>query len=284
MVVDFHIHITSRGGEYPWVQHLFSRFRETSGLDRVLGPDGLVRPELLERLLEEAGVDYGVILAEYSPLCVGTVTNEDVAEFCARTRRLIPFCNINPHLVTDPARELTRCVLELGCQGLKLHPPHQHFYANDRRLYRLYEKAEEFQIPVVIHTGSSVFKGSRVKYADPLFVDDVAVDFPDLPLILAHGGRGFWYEQAFFLAQMHENVYLEISGLPPRNLLRYFPRLERIAHKVIFGSDWPGAPGIGVNLDELRALPLREETKVAILGENARRLLSKAIGQMEGAR
>ncbi|MBI3988372.1 MAG: amidohydrolase, partial [candidate division NC10 bacterium] len=250
-MIDFHLHLASREREYPWVRRWLSTFRETSGVERVLGPDGVAEPEAMERLLEEAGVDYGVILAEYSPICVGTVTNEYVAEFCAKSRRLIPFCNINPHLVTDPATELRRCVLDLGCQGLKLHPPHQHFYANDRRLYRLYATAEEFQIPVLIHTGSSVFKGSRVKYADPLFVDDVAVDFPDLPLVLAHGGRGFWYDQAFFLAQLHENVSLEISGLPPKNLLQYFPRLERIAHKVIFGSDWPGVPGIGVNIEAL---------------------------------
>ncbi len=209
VVIDFHIHLASRD-QYPWVRRLFSRFQETSGLDRVIGPDGLAQPEILDTLLEEARVDYGVLLAEYSPLSVGTITNEDVAEFCAKSRKLIPFCNINPHLVTDPAKELARCVLELGCQGLKLHPPHQHFYANDLRLYRLYAKAEELHIPVLIHTGSSVFKGSRIKYADPLFVDDVAVDFPRLQLVLAHAGRPLHADTAFFLVRR-----LRFVGKPP---------------------------------------------------------------------
>lgn len=277
MVVDFHLHIGSKKLWPPWVVEWLFKFRETSGLDQVLDARGVMRPEALDKLLEQAGVEYGVVLAELSPITTGVVTNEFVAEFCAKSKRLIPFCNINPHLTANPARELGRCVNELGCRGLKLHPPHQHFYPNDRILYPLYAKAEELQIPILIHTGSSIFKGARLKYGDPLFLDDVAVDFPDLPLILAHAGRGFWHDQAFFLSQLHATIYLEISGLPPKNLLQHFPRLEKIADKVIFGSDWPGVPGIKANINAIRSLSLSEEAKAKILGENARRVLGKAI-------
>jgi hypothetical protein len=104
-------------------------------------------------------------------------------------------------------------------------------------------------------------------------MDDVAVDFPELTLLMVHSGRGFWYERAYFLAKLHTNVYMEISGLPPKRLLDYFPELERVADKVIFGSDWPGMPYVGSNIEAIRELPLSEETKDKILGENAARIL-----------
>jgi predicted TIM-barrel fold metal-dependent hydrolase len=99
------------------------------------------------------------------------------------------------------------------------------------------------------------------------------VDFPELTLIQVHSGRGFWYSSAFFLAQLHPHVYMEIAGLPPKNLLKYFPELEKNADKILFGSDWPGVPGIGENIDGIRKLSIREETKRKILGENAAKIL-----------
>jgi predicted TIM-barrel fold metal-dependent hydrolase len=126
---------------------------------------------------------------------------------------------------------------------------------------------------VMVHTGSSLFRGSRLKYGDPVLLDDVAVDFPKLTLIQVHSGRGFWYSSAFFLAQLHPHVYMEIAGLPPKNLLKYFPELEKNADKILFGSDWPGVPGIGKNIEGIRELPIREETKQKILGENAAKIL-----------
>jgi predicted TIM-barrel fold metal-dependent hydrolase len=140
-------------------------------------------------------------------------------------------------------------------------------------LYPLYAVAQELKIPVMVHTGSSVFKGARLKYGDPLALDDVAVDFPELTIVMAHSGRGFWYDRAFFLARLHEHVYMEVAGLPPQRLLEYFPELERNADKIIFGSDWPGMPYIGRNIELIRSLPLKASTKNKILGENAARIL-----------
>jgi len=275
MIIDFHIHIGNRDFWHPWVFEWMLRFREKSGIERVLDAEGIMHPGALVRLLDEAGVSYGVILAELSPVTTGMISNEYVAEFCTGNPMLIPFSNINPHLVTDPARELERCVNSLGFKGLKLLPSHQGFYPNDPSIYPLYAKAEELEIPVLIHTGSSIFKGSRLKYGNPLFLDDVAVDFPELTIVMAHSGRGIWYEEAFFLSQLHENVYMEVSGLPPQNMLNYFPRLEKNADKVIFGSDWPGVPGIANNIAAIRDLPLSEEGKEKILGGNARKILEK---------
>ncbi len=102
-------------------------------------------------------------------------------------------------------------------------------------------------------------------------MDDVAVDFPKLRILLAHGGRPLWMQTAFFLIRRHPNVYLDISGIPPRALLKYFPRLDEIAHKTLFGTDWPGpgVPEIRKNLEDFVALPLSETTREQILRRTA---------------
>jgi predicted TIM-barrel fold metal-dependent hydrolase len=269
-VIDFHLHPLKYETYQPGAKGY---------LESVIGEDieGYIKrmatPEAVVEMLEESGVDYAVVLAELSPITTGMISNETIAEFCQVSERLIPFANINPYLVTSPPEELERCMKGLGFRGLKLYPTYQHFYPNESAIYPLYAKAEELGIPVMIHTGSSAFRGSRLKYGDPLFIDDLAVDFPDLVLIQVHSGRGFWYDRAFFLARLHENVYMEIAGLPPQKLLTYFPDLERNSAKVLFGSDWPGVKSIKANIEALRALPISEEAKRKILGENAARIL-----------
>jgi uncharacterized protein len=111
----------------------------------------------------------------------------------------------------------------------------------------------------------------RNKYGDPMYVDDVAVDFPKLKILLAHGGRPLWMQTAFFLIRRHRNVFLDISGIPPKRLLKYFPRLDEIASKTLFGTDWPGpgVPDIKKNLDEFRALPLSDDVQRQILSRTA---------------
>ena len=155
---------------------------------------------------------------------------------------------------------------------MKLYPTYNFFYPNDPMLYPLYEAAQELGLPVMFHTGLSVFKGSRLKYGDPIFYDDIAVDFPDLKIVMCHGGRDCWYKEAVTVARLHENVYIDVAGLPPKKLLTYFPDLPRLAHKFVFGTDWPSVD-IGKNADDLAALPLPEEAVRGILGETAARLL-----------
>jgi len=268
-VIDFHLHAGLYHELHPWV----IEWMKTGIEDPEAFVDSVLTPEGIARYLRENGVDYAVALAEISPITTGVLSNEAVAELCQEVDCLIPFCSINPFLVGDLAGELERCVTDMGFRGLKLYPTYHHFYANSNRIYPLYAKAQELRIPVMIHTGSSIFRGARLKYGDPLYMDDVAVDFSELTLLMVHSGRGFWYDRAFFLARLHANMYMEIAGLPPQKLLDYFPELERVADKVIFGSDWPGMPHIGRNIELIRGLPLKEETKEKILGGNAARLL-----------
>ncbi|MDA8335116.1 MAG: amidohydrolase family protein [Peptococcaceae bacterium] len=269
-VIDFHVHPIDYES---YGQATLEWIRDLQGEANWERMQKYADPDAFCSLLAENGVDYAVVLAELSPAASGTCSNEYVAAFCAGREKLIPFCTVNPHLVPDGRTELRRLVQTHGFRGLKLYPTYNHFYPNAPLLYPLYAAAEELGLPVMLHTGSSVFRGSRLKYGDPLFLDDVAVDFPRLRILLVHGGRGVWYDRAFLLTRLHENVYLEIAGLPPPKLLTYFPELDRVADKVIFGSDWPGLLDVAGNIKRIRALPLAEEVKEKILGGNAARLL-----------
>ncbi len=260
MIVDFHVHVYEKPW-HPWVMEYLKKMNPSFDFE--------MSKENLLKILDDAGVNYAVILAEDAPAVTGVVTNEFVAKFCEGEERLIPFASLNPK--TSTVEDLEKAY-ELGCRGLKLLPSYMFFYPNDREIYKFYEKAAELKMPVMFHTGTSVFKNVRQKYADPIYLDDVATDFPDLKIILAHSGRGMWYEKAFMLARIHENVYLEISGLPPKRLLYYFPRIEEVEDKVIFGSDFPGA-NIKENIRIIRSLPIGRRVKEKILGVNAAKIL-----------
>lgn len=272
-VIDFHIHLAKYTPHHPWVDDFMGSFHQAGYKDFVAE---MANPANFVKLMKENGVDYGVVLAELSPITTGICNNEDVAAFCRDYDCLIPFGTVNPYLTSRPAELVEKLVKEDGFKGLKLYPTYNYFYPNEPVMYPIYAKAEELGIPVMFHTGSSVFRGSRIKYGDPLFFDDVAVDFPDLKIIMVHSGRGFWYDRAFFLARLHRNVYMEIAGLPPQNLLKYFPDFETNADKILFATDWPGLPSIKGNIETIRNLPVSEESKAKILGGNAAKVLGLA--------
>jgi len=270
-VIDFHFHVTTADEYSDWFLEWLRGYGGEDTLAHLRYV--LSSPQAMLEYLDEQGIDYAVALAETNPLITGTSPNDRVAQFCRANERLIPFANVNPFVTANMVSELRRCVSDLGFRGLKLYPTYQHFYANDVRLYPLYAEAQRLGVPIMVHTGSSVFRGARLKYGDPLYLDDVVVDFPELTIIMAHSGRGFWYDAAFFLTQLHPNIYMEITGLPPQKLPTYFPNLERNADKIIFGSDWPAVTDIKGNMATIRRLTITEESKAAILGGNAARVL-----------
>ena len=271
MVVDFHIHAYDFPVQAP---EYFLEFMERQlGVSFVKFVEKYTTAENYVAFLDENGIDSGVIIAEQAPITSAMASNETIERLCKGTPRLIPFASVNPYLVPNPARELERLVTQRGFRGLKLYPTYEYFYPNDAMLYPVYAVAQELRIPVMWHTGSSVFPASRLKYGDPLLIDDVAVDFPELVAIITHSGRPFWYDRAYALARFHENVYMEIAGLPPQRLLTYFPELERVAEKTLFGSDWPSILNVKKNIETIRQLPLSEKAKEQILGGNAARIL-----------
>ena len=269
-IIDFHIHPVHYEYYTDGCMDFFKNARPDANWDDI--HDEYCQPDRFVNYLRENGVDYGVVLAELCPVTTGICTNEYVLEFCAGQERLIPFASVNPYTTTSSREDLRR-LINSNFRGLKLYPTYQQFYPNDNMLYPLYAEAEALQIPIMFHTGSSIFQGARIKYGDPVYLDDVAVDFPDLPILLVHSGRGFWYQSAFFLAKLHKNVYMEIAGLPPQKLLEYFPELEKVADKVIFGTDFPGIKSIKDNIDVIKSLNISEKAKENILGANAAKLL-----------
>jgi len=212
-------------------------------------------------------------LAEYSPCATGVVPSEFVSHFCSKVDCLIPFGSLDLNSEVDPGLQTERYVKELGCRGLKLLPSYGHFFPNDPRLFPAYEVARDLGIPIMFHTGTSLFPGTRVCFADPLLWDDVAEQFRDLEIVLCHGGRPFWYKQAEWMLARHKNVSIDISGIPPKQLRAAFPKWEKHPERFLFGSDWPNISSIAAQVRQIEQLHLRPETLEALLWGNASRLL-----------
>jgi len=280
MVVDAHIHIQPWGQFRPEALRTMAERRLDLDLVRSLCDS----PAAFLGFLDREGVDRAVLVNYVSPDVIGFTddVNAYIGDYCrGHEDRLVPVGGVHPRLSRDPAGDLERIVTRHGIRVLKLHPPHQLFRVNDYRdggqlpgLAALYERAARLRIPVMVHTGTSVFPAARNKYGHPMDLDDVAVDFPDLTIVMAHGGRPLWMDECMFLLRRHPNVQMDISGIPPKSLLEYFPRLGEVAHKTMFGTDWPGpgVPGVRGNVEAFRALPLASEARQAILAGTANRI------------
>lgn len=239
---------------------------------------------VLDRM-DEAGIARIGVINYVSPALMGFTreVNPYVADLArAAPERLIPFGGVDPTADGSVSDEVER-LWDLGVKAIKFHPPHQEIAANAYRedspgLAEMYGRAEELGMPIMVHTGTSIFPGARNVYADPLPLDDVGVDFPELVVILAHLGRPLWPEASFFLLRRHPNFWGDVSGIPPKGLLRYFPRLEAVADKLLWGTDWPGpmVPGMRSNLDDFLALDLSEDVKRKLLQDNPDRLFGPA--------
>jgi uncharacterized protein len=235
-------------------------------------------PKALLKYMDSIGVERAVLINYVAPETMGFThdVNPWVANYCKEDpKRLLSCGSVHPRHSPNVQEEMDNLV-RLGIRLIKIHPPHQLLYANDylngvKELETIYRAAEANGIPVMIHTGTSIFPAARNKFGDPIYLDDVAVDFPKLKILMAHGGRPIWMQTAFFLLRRHKNVHLDISGIPPKILLKYFPRLEEIAHKTLFGTDWPspGIPDIKQNLDQFSALALTDAVKEQILSKTA---------------
>jgi uncharacterized protein len=222
-----------------------------------------------------------LLFSEYSPKATGIQPIEDVLPVVAQNPvRFRPVANINPHLHYPVRTELARQV-SLGAVACKIHPVHGGFEPADRMLYPAYAFCAERGLPVIVHCGTSTFAGSVNAYGEPALLDPVFRDFPELTVVLAHGGRGWWYDQAAFLALMRPNTWLEVSGLPPARLPDYYGRsLPRLARKMVFGTDWPGVPGVQRNAAALEKVLLaagssQDDVGLA-LGGNAVRVFGLA--------
>ena len=276
MITDCHIHIQPMEMFKPEALALLKKKR--ANFDQIV--EFCQSPKAFLKYLDSCGVERAVLINYVAPEVIGfgTEVNQWVADYTrGDSRRLISCGGLHPRQSPNIMADVEQ-ILRLKIRMIKIHPPHQLLFPNDylhgvKELEIIYRAAEANGVPVMFHTGTSIFHGARNKYGDPIYIDDVAVDFPRLKILLAHGGRPLWMDTAFFLLRRHPNVYLDISGIPPKALLKYFPRMDEIAGKTLFGTDWPGpgVPDIKKNLDDFMALPLSENTRRQILSGTARK-------------
>lgn len=277
-ITDIHIHIQPWRQLKPAVAEVMRRGKEDHWQRLIALMDD---PAALLEVMDRSGIQRVGLINYPSPDLMGfdDSTNDFAATYAdAAPNRLLPFGGVHPRFSKDPAGDVDR-LIDLGIRCLKIHPPHQLFPANAYTegldaLGAIYRRAEERGLPVMVHTGTSVFPGARSKWGNPLELDDVAIDFPDLRILMAHGGRPFWMAQAFFVLRRHRNVHLELSGIPPAKVLEYFPRLEELADKAVWGTDWPspGVKDMRQNIDQFLTLPLAEDVRRRILSDNSLRL------------
>ena len=212
------------------------------------------------------------------------VSNDEVVRFAQDNADVaIPFASIDPHRGAEGVREAKRLVSEGVVRGLKLHPPVQQFTPSDSLAYPLYEVFAEARLPVIFHTGHSGIGtgmpaggGVRLKYGNPMPIDDVAVDFPNMPTIMAHPSFP-WQDEAISICLHKPNVFIDLSGWSPKyfspTLVQYANTL--LKNKVLFGSDYPLLTPDRW-LADFAKIPIRDEVRPLILKENAVRLLGLA--------
>jgi predicted TIM-barrel fold metal-dependent hydrolase len=212
------------------------------------------------------------------------VPNDEVAAFATENKDIVmAFASVDPTRGAAAVTEAKRLIATGGVRGFKLHPPLQQFHANDKVAYPFYEVLAEAKMPAVFHTGHSGIGtgmrgggGIRLKYGNPMDIDDVAVDFPDMPIIMAHPSFP-WQDEAISVCLHKPQVYIDLSGWSPKyfppNLIQYANTL--LKRKVLFGSDYPL-----ITPDRWMAdfanIAIKDEVRPLILKENAVRLFGLA--------
>jgi len=276
--IDVHVHPPTReflldsGG--PHIQAAAKKFGHTLELRTV------------EQMLEEysaAGISHLVLFAWDAETTSQRppVTNEFVAQIAdGYPERIIGFASVDPHKKTAVS-DLEHAIRDLKLRGLKLHPQVQAFEPNSPDYYPIYAKCVELGIPITFHTGSTYWGaglqgggGVKLRFSDPMLLDDVAADFPELKIIMAHPGWP-WQDEQLAIATHKENVFIDLSGWSPKYfqplLVTYMTKL--IPDKFLFGTDYPMLSPKRW-LTDFETLKIEDDVRRMILRENAKRLLS----------
>jgi predicted TIM-barrel fold metal-dependent hydrolase len=273
VAIDTHVHIESNTGNAAdeAARKYFGESGERSG------------PQELVAYFRERKI--GCIVFSVDERLTGRpqVPNDDVIALAARNPDImLAFASVDPTRGPEAVSEARR-LIAAGVRGFKLHPPLQKFHANDRLAYPFYEVINEARLPVIFHTGHSGIGtgmpgggGIRLKYGNPMDIDDVAVDFPDMPIVLAHPSFP-WQDEAISVCLHKPQVYIDLSGWSPKYfspiLIQYANTL--LKHKMLFGSDYPLIKPDRW-LADFEKIAIRDEVRPLILKENAVRLLGLA--------
>lgn len=285
VAIDVHTHVlasvtgssTESGGGAGDLAHVFGHMPE------------LTVPELADYYRSRKMA--AVVFTVDSPVRSGResrVSNEEIADQAAEhSDVLIPFASVDPGRGAAGVAWARRLIDEYGVKGFKFHPSEQGFYPNDRMAYPLYEVIAEAGLPALFHSGQTGVGagqrgggGIRLKYSNPLYLDDIAVDFPDMPIIIAHPSFP-WQDEALAVAGHKPQVYIDLSGWSPKyfpeNLVRQVNSI--LSRKVLFGSDFPAITPDRW-LADFAKLPIKDDVRPLVLKDNAVRLFGLA-GEQE---
>jgi predicted TIM-barrel fold metal-dependent hydrolase len=280
MVIDFRVRppIKESYVRLPELEH----YRELYQSSSALSPADLDRGwETLLAQMDEADVQKALLVAEDFQGTLGKkVPNESIADGVRMyPDRFLGLASVDPHNGRQAVQELEHAVVDLGMVGLTLWPCFQEIYANDRRYYPLYEKCLELGIFVVVHASINFNSKAKLDLGRPIYLDEVAVDFPELRIVASHAGWP-WVLEMIAVAWRHPNVYMEISAMRPKYMARehsgWGPLLNYgdtiLQDRIMFGTSWPLLP-FKRSVDEVRALPLRESVVDKWLYQNAAKFL-----------
>jgi uncharacterized protein len=271
VAIDTHVHIESNSGN-----------AADEAARKYFGETG-ARPSPQELAQYYRARKIGCVVFSVDERLTGRpqVPNDEVAALAAEHADImLAFASVDPTRGPEAVTEARRLV-KLGVRGFKLHPPLQKFHANDRVAYPFYEVINEARLPVIFHTGHSGIGtgmpgggGVRLKYGNPMDIDDLAVDFPDMPIIMAHPSFP-WQDEAISVCLHKPQVYIDLSGWSPKYfppiLVRYINSI--LQDKMLFGSDWPVITPDRW-LSDFAKLDIRDEIRPKVLKANARKLLN----------
>ncbi len=237
MIIDFHVHIEYKKDNKKYSAENIIKAMENSDIDIsvILGND-------------QADAGYKQPWVDSSIMAVPVnCSDEEIAFYCSQyPDKLIGFTSIHPDRY-QPHKKVERAVKEFGVKGLKIYP-HSGFYPNDPRLNRVYQKCIDYDIPVMIHTGIKALSWQSLKYNNPLYVDDIATNFPDLKIVMCHGGYP-WVEEFIVVAYSNSNIWVDLTAI---DIFEKVYKVERLtentikrlndligSEKLIWGSEGP---------------------------------------------
>lgn len=274
--LDFHVHPVLIEEAILGDKQLEKKIREVYHIGTSVQP-----LNALVKMLKTAGIYKAVLLSIATPEG-GIPPNDSIKNIVEKSGGMfIGFAGLNPIKGDEAIDELEKAHSE-GFKGVKLYPPLQGFKPNDRKLYAFYERAQKLNMPLLFHTGVSWIRRVELAYCHPLEVEDVAVTFPSLKVVLAHMGFP-WIWEAAMIAVKYENVYLDLSGVftgtPKEHIFHVFTKTltpsfvsRFLADKIIFGSDWPRIEPFKM-VEAVRSLPLESTVLDKIMMLNALRIL-----------
>jgi uncharacterized protein len=275
-IIDFHVHAGDFHLLRDDIQELLTHRPMEDNLNVV---EVFSQANILENYLKQNGICRAVLLAECGPGTNYTIDSEVISNFAKDKDFFIPFGNINPNY-HDVKKEFWKSI-ELGVKGFKFYPADHSFNALIDEMNYVYKMCELLGLPIMFHTGLTAQKDTEQKFINPLEFQPIAEKYPELVIILAHGGKPYWYAEASFLTQTFPNVYIDTALLDPLAITHNFSELEKLKNKIIFGSDWPVVGSYSTLLAKYRQAKIPEKIMASIFYLNAQAILHSAFQKQQ---